>query len=130
MGFLKNVFHDAGRLYEGKLFFEILEGEKNSAKFPRNWNRKFVGGIAIHSKVRKWKKWIKSETKTFESSEKKNHQRKAFKANLNELKRKPPKKEIKNEPMLPYDVFKFNINFFINTVSYYTQTIVLMRICE
>ena len=82
-----------------------------SENFAKNWKKKFVGGIENPSKVKNCKNCLKSETKTFESSEKKNYQSKAFKANLNELKRKPPNKEIKNEPMLPYDVFKFNIKF-------------------
>ena len=57
--------------------------------------KKFVGGIDNPSKVRICENCLKSETKTFENSEKKKCQRKAFKTNLNELKRKAPNNKIK-----------------------------------
>ena len=49
--------------------------------------KNIVGAIENPSKVRNCKICLKSETRTFECSEKKKYQRKAFITNLNELKK-------------------------------------------
>ena len=80
-------------MLEAEHYFDFLEGERKKWKFWKKLEKKFVGGIEIPSNVRNCKNCLKSETKTFENSEKKKCQRKAFKANLNELKRKTPNKK-------------------------------------
>ena len=75
----------------------MIEGEKISALLPKNWKKSFDSGIIIPTKMR-----FCNECNDRKISDKCNNQvseNKEFEANLNELKRHPPKEF---RQMLPY----------------------------
>ena len=83
-------FKDTKRLLDRSQYFKMIEGKKVSALLPKKWRKSFDSGIIIPTKIR-----FCNDCNDKKMCNKCNNQikeNKEFEANLNELKRRPPKK--------------------------------------
>ena len=90
-------FNDSKQLLDRSQYFKMIEGEKISAMLPRSWKKSFDSGIIIPTKMRFCNEC--NDNKTCVKCNNHINENKEFEANLNELKRHPPKK---HGYMLPY----------------------------
>ena len=81
-------FNDSKRLLDRSQYFNMIKGEKISAKLPRSWKKSFDNGINIPKKMRFCNEC--NDKKMCDKCNNQINENKEFEANLNELKRHAP----------------------------------------